>query len=171
MHKIIKADIDTSGIKRCYLDTLEGEVKVPCVHCGKALTYDFALDYLSYPENGEVGGKSVYCASCESDDTVFKYKIKGVCMTIEIFVPDTSSIIDFAKTLGLTDNVVNGEKVNDHVKLITGSGTLELDPGGMLFIHSGLGDVEAHSYSTIITSTHHLKTLVNMLHPTGCLEK
>lgn len=84
--KTTTGQIDTSNIKRCYIDG--AKIEIECPRCHVTLEEDFDDRYLSYPDIGETISIGFYCESCEDGgEKEFEYKlpiyIVNAAITIE----------------------------------------------------------------------------------------
>lgn len=86
MKQELKGNIDTSKIKRCYLEGAELEVK--CPNCGKMMNHDFGDQYLMYPQAGTIDNAFFVCDNCDPDldgysEFELPLSIVSTVMTIE----------------------------------------------------------------------------------------
>jgi hypothetical protein len=66
MRVVSQGNIDTSGIKRCYLPGLV--VESDCPACGRTCQREYTTNYLDYPENGQEMTVYFYCGDdCPGD--------------------------------------------------------------------------------------------------------
>ena len=75
---IIKGDIKTLEIKRCYVKI---NVDMLCLRCHKKVKYDND-QYLSYPEVGDVEQLYFYCDNCDAGIYV-PAKVKSCVMEFD----------------------------------------------------------------------------------------